>query len=316
MTFKIKLKDKPAWFLLGLVAIAAITVGVAFAEVSSKAPQPKTFGSAEEAVKALVAAVKNNHDQELLAILGPAGEELIYSGDAEADKQGREQFLKAYDEKNRLVPESDGMVLVIGQKDWPYPIPLVKKGTRWFFDTKRGKEEILHRRIGKNELNAIQVCLAVVDAQREYAMLDRDGDGLLEYAEKFASDSGKQNGLYWETKATEEPSPLGELMARTEGYFSKDAQGNPQPYHGYYYRMLTAQGKNAAGGAYDFAVKGNVFGGFAVVAYPATYGNSGVMTFIVNHDGVVYQKDLGKDTKKAAQAMKIFDPDQTWAKVQ
>jgi hypothetical protein len=200
---------------------------------------------------------------------------------------------------------------VVGKGDWPFPIPIVKKGSGWVFDAAKGKEEVLNRRIGQNEINAIQVALAYVDAQREYAMKDRDGDGLLEYAQSFRSESGKRNGLYWPIKSGEEQSPLGEFAARAvkEGYKAAD---KPFPFHGYYYRILTAQGKDAAGGAYSYIVKGSMIGGFALVAYPAEYGNSGVMTFIVNHDGKVFQKDLGKNTASLAAAMKEYNPDKTW----
>jgi hypothetical protein len=195
---------------------------------------------------------------------------------------------------------------------------LVKKGDQWIFDTKMGKEEILNRRIGENELSTVQTLLAVVDAQREYAMKDRDNDGIREYAEKFGSDPGEKNGLYWATKEGEEPSPLGELVAdaRAEGYRRTGPKQNPIPFHGYYFRMLKKQGKHAAGGAFDYVVKNNMIGGFGVVAYPAVYGSSGVMTFVVNHEGVVYEKDLGKNTAKTAKAMQSFDPDKTWRKVE
>ena len=194
----------------------------------------------------------------------------------------------------------------------------LKKVNAWFFDTIAGKEEILNRRIGRNELNAIQVCLAYVDAQREYVLKDRDGDRLLEYAQKFISNQGKKNGLYWEIKEGEKQSPLGPLVAKAakEGYTGKKPVGKRTPYHGYYYKILKAQGKNAPGGEYDYIVKDKMIGGFALVAYPAEYGNSGVMTFMVNHDGVVYEKDLGKDTEKIAAAMKKFDPDKTWKKAE
>lgn len=210
------------------------------------------------------------------------------------------------------------MVLNIGEKDWPFPVPLVKKGGQWFFDTKAGKEEILNRRIGENELSTVQTLLAIVDAQREYAMNDRDNDGIREYAEKFGSDPGKRNGLYWETPSGEEPSPLGELVAdaRAEGYRRSGSKQGPIPFHGYYFRILTKQGKHSAGGAFDYVVNNNMIGGFAVVAYPAAYGSSGVMTFMVNHEGVVYEKNLGKNTATTARAMKWFDPDKTWKKVE
>jgi len=203
---------------------------------------------------------------------------------------------------------------VVGKNDWPFPIPLVKKGEVWFFDTDKGREEILNRRIGENELSAIQTMLAIVDAQREYAMKAIHRDGIPEYAQKFMSDAGKKNGLYWETKEGEEPSPLGPALAQAkkEGYSGKKSDDKPVPFYGYFYRILKAQGKNAAEGAYDYVVKGKMIGGFAVVASPAKYGNSGIMTFIVNHDGVVYQKDLGKNTAKIAKNITMYDPDKTW----
>jgi len=300
------------------VIAVAIAVLLILAGASFAAAKQETFASAEEAVKALVSAARNNDDSGLLAIFGADGKDLIFSGDKVADKQRRKNFLAAYDEQNKLVPEGDSMILIIGKNEFPYPIPLAKKGETWFFDTKKGKEEVLNRRIGENELYTIQSCLAVVDAQREYAMVDHDGDGLREYAEKFASDSGKQNGLFWKTKEGENHSPLGELLvkAKAEGYSKKGSKGNPVTYHGYFYKILRAQGKNAPGGAYDYIINGNMIGGFAVVAWPAKYGNSGVMTFIVNHDGLVYQKVLGNNTAKIAQAMKLYDPDKTWGKAQ
>jgi hypothetical protein len=296
----------------------AIAVIVTLAGTSFAATKQKTFASAEEAVKALISAARNNDDSEIVAIFGSDGKDLIFSGDEVADKQRREKFLADYDEQNKLVPEGDSMILVISKKDWPFPIPVVKKDGKWFFDTKKGKEEVLNRRIGMNEMFTIQTVLAVVDAQREFAMMDHDGDGLREYAEKFASDPGKQNGLYWKTKEGESPSPLGELLvkAKAEGYSKKDSKGNPVPYHGYFYKILKAQGKNAPGGTYDYIINGNLIGGVALVAWPAKYGNSGVMTFVVNHDGVVYQKDLGKNTEKIAKAITKYDPDNTWKKAE
>ena len=300
------------------VAVAAVFITIfGLAGIShAAAAQPKTFASAEAAVKALAAAAKNNDSKELLAIFGPGAKELIFSGDPVADKQRHARFLKAYDEKNRLVQQGNDMVLVIGNDDWPFPIPVMKKGDSWVFDLDRGKEEILNRRIGENELFTIQSVLAVVDAQREYAMKDRDRNGLLEYAQKFVSDTGQKNGLYWEAKAGEAQSPLGPIMAqaRSQGYEGKPSS-TPSPYHGYYYKILTTQGKDAPGGAYSYLVKGKLIGGFAVVAYPAEFGNSGVMTFIVNHDGKVFQKNLGKNTAVIAKSMKEYNPDKTWAEV-
>jgi hypothetical protein len=299
------------------IALAVVVI-MTFSVASFAAVKQKTFSSAEEAVTALVTAARNNDDKEVSAIFGADAKDLLFSGDKVADKQRRENWIAKYDEQNKLVPEGNSMVLVIGKNNWPFPIPVAKKGDTWFFDTKKGKEEVLNRRIGENELFTIQTCLAIVDAQREYAMKDRDGDNLHEYAEKFASDPGKKNGLYWETKEGAEPSPLGELLvkAKSEGYSKKGTKGNPVPYHGYYYKILKAQGKNAPGGAYDYVVKGSMLGGFAVVAWPAKYGNSGVMSFIVNHDGMVYQKNLGKDTAKIAKSMTKYDPDKTWIKAQ
>jgi hypothetical protein len=292
-----------------IVAVVLLAFSLSFAATA----QQKTFKSAEEAVKAAIAAARSNDDKELLAIFGAQAKELLSSGDAVADKHRREQFIAAYDERNRLAAEGENTILIVGKQDWPFPIPLVKKGESWVFDTEKGKEEILNRRIGENELNTIQAMLAVVDAQREYALKDRDKNALAEYAQKFVSDPGKKNGLYWEAKQGEPQSPLGPIMtrARSEGYRGKPPS-TPVPYHGYYYRILTAQGKDATGGAYSYLVKGKMIGGFAVVAYPAQYGNSGVMTFIVNHEGKVFQKDLGKNTAAVAKAMKEYNPDKTW----
>ncbi|MCU0561123.1 MAG: DUF2950 domain-containing protein [Desulfobacterales bacterium] len=282
------------------------------------AAQQKQFATAEAAVEALVAALKENNEKQLLAIFGDAAKELIASGDPVGDRNRRELFTKAYEQKNFLAPEGAKMVLVVGEKEWPFPVPLAKKGDRWFFDTLAGKAEILNRRIGENELSTVQTLLAIVDAQREYAMKDRNNNGVREYAQKFRSDPGQQNGLFWKAKPGEEPSPLGELVAdaRSEGYAQPATTAGPVPFHGYYFRMLTKQGKNAPGGAFDYVVRNKMVGGFAVVAYPAVYGSSGVMTFAVNHDGVVFEKDLGKETAKAAQAIQAFDPDKAWKRVE
>jgi hypothetical protein len=279
-------------------------------------PKQETFESPEAAVEALVKALRDGSEKELLAIFGPGSETLISSGDKVEDRVRREKFVQLYGEANRLEVAGDKKLIVrVGKNDWPFPIPIVKVGENWRFDTKQGKEEILNRRIGENELGAIQTCLAIVDAQREYATRDRDGDYLLEYAQKFESTKGKTDGLYWEVKPGEKPSPLGPLVAKaqSEGYTKGE---KPAPYNGYFYRILTAQGKSAKGGAYSYLVKGQMVGGFAVVAYPATYAVSGVKTFIVNHDGVVYQKDLGQNTIKLAKSMKTFNPDKTWEKVE
>jgi hypothetical protein len=307
-----------SFFCFVAVATLIIALSVPLQACAAQARE-EVFASPEEAVKALVGALKADNMEELSAIFGPAGKELLSSGDATEDKAGRERFLKAYETKNALIKDGDAkVVLQIGTEEWPFPIPIVRRGEKWSFDTRKGEEELINRRIGRNELNTIQTCLAYVDAQREYALKDRDSDGLMEYAQKFRSDPGNKNGLYWEVKAGEGQSPLGPLFAAAQekGYSAKGAGGKPVPYHGYYYRILTGQGKNAPGGAYDYMVKGHMIGGFALVAYPAKYGSSGIMTFIVNHDGVVYQKDLGKSTEKSAVAMKLFNPDQTWKRAQ
>jgi hypothetical protein len=300
------------------VVFAAVIILLSIPLQSYAAPaKQKTFASAEEAVKALIDAAKAGNQEELMAIFGPAAKDVLSSGDAVEDKEVRERFVRAYEAKNALVQDGDAKaVLQIGPHDWPFPIPIVKKNQQWSFDTKKGKEELNNRRIGRNELSTIQTSLAYVDAQREYAAKDRDTDGLFEYAQKFLSTPGAKDGLYWEAKPGEEESPFGDLFARAtrEGY--KKTDNKPVPYHGYYFKILKAQGKNASGGAYDYVVKGRMIGGFGMVAYPANYGVSGVMTFVVNHDGIVYEKNLGKDTAKIAQAMKQFNPDKTWKKAE
>jgi hypothetical protein len=286
--------------------------------VSPAAGAQRYFATAEEAVTDFVAAVKAHDTKALLAILGPEGEQLVDSGDPVADREAGERFVKGYEEKHTLETSDDGakVTLDTGADDWPFPIPLVKDKDGWRFDTEAGEEEILNRRIGRNELSAIEACQAYVDAQREYYALSPQNDPVLQYAQKLASKAGKRDGLYWETTEEEKPSPLGPLIAdaRGEGY-SKAGRGGGEPYHGYLYRILTAQGSHAPGGAYSYLAHGKMIGGFALVAYPAEWDNSGVMTFIVNQDGVVYQKDLGPKTDALARAMTTYDPDDTWTAV-
>jgi hypothetical protein len=274
----------------------------------------RSFSSSEEAVTSLVTAVRADDMEEMLSILGPGSRELIFSGDDVADRTGREKFLKAYDRMNTLQKVSaDKMTLCIGKDNWPLPIPIVKAGAKWVFDAEQGKQEILNRRIGRNELHVMDVLHAYTDAQHEYASKDCGGGGVVEFAQKLISTQGKRDGLYWEVKKGEKESPLGPLVARAakEGY----ADANLSPFHGYYFKILKGQGKHAQGGAYDYVVKGKMLLGFALVTYPAEYGNSGVMTFIVNQEGIIYEKDLGKDTTRMAEEMKIFNPDKTWKKV-
>ena len=303
--------------VLALVFAVATALSAPDSSAATAKANSKTFASPEEAVKALVDAMKTGEKAELSAIFGPGSESLISSGDDVKDKAGREWFLKNYEEKNSLEKKGDDeAILQVGKDDWPLPIPIRKKGSAWSFDTKAGKEEILNRRIGRNELNTIDVLEAYVDAQREYAARDWDGDGVYPYAQKFGSTPGKKDGLFWEAREGEEPSPLGPFSAKAaqEGYTRKSEK--PSPYYGYYFKILKAQGKHAPGGAYDYVVKGNMILGFGLVAYPAKYGSSGIMTFIVNQEGVVYQKDLGKGTAKAVGSMKRYDPDPTWKKVE
>jgi len=305
--------------IFALVCAAAIALSAPDSSAATAKAKQKTFASPEEAVKALVDALKTGDKAELSAIFGPGSESVISSGDNVLDKAERERFLKNYEEKNSLEKKGDDeVILQVGKDDWPLPIPIRKTGSAWSFDTKAGKEEILNRRIGRNELNVIDLLEAYVDAQREYARKDWDGDGVYPYAQKIQSTPGKKDGLYWEVKEGEEESPLGPLAARAaqEGYTRKPKTEKPSPYYGYYFRILKAQGKHAPGGAYDYVVKGKLILGFGLVAWPAKYGSSGIMTFIVNQEGVVYQKDLGRGTAKAAGAMKRYDPDPTWKKVE
>jgi hypothetical protein len=251
---------------------------------------------------------------DLEKILGPSGRALIFSGDRVADREGREKFAADYAEKHAIDSESDSKaILVIGADEWPFPIPLVKQGAAWRFDTEAGADEILNRRIGRNELNAIQVCGAIVDAERDYASKDRTGAGYLEYAQKFMSSPGKRDGLYWPATAGE-ASPIGPLVvgARAEGYRTNTAPDKPSPYHGYFYRILKEQGKDAPGGARSYVVRGHMIGGFALVAFPAKYGDSGVMSFMVDQDGVIYEKNLGPNTAAIARGMTVFNPDAGW----
>lgn len=300
-----------------LIGLLAVLIAISGSEGMAQAAalKQKTFKSPDATVNALMDATRAHDVKALVSLFGPGSEDLISSGDDVDDAWGRSMFVKAYGEAHRLEKAGDKKrILYVGKDDWPMPVPIVKSGTRWLFQTKEGRQEILSRRIGKNELDAIQTCLATVDAQKEYAVLDRDTDQLLEYAQKFESEKGKSDGLYWETAPGEPLSPLGPLVARAtaEGYGNAELS----PYHGYYFRIVTAQGEHANGGAYSYIVNGNMIGGFAIVAYPALYRASGVKTLIVNHEGVVYEKDLGPETAKQAVAITTFDPDKSWKKVE
>jgi hypothetical protein len=303
-------------FCYGLASfIAAIIIviasGICF---SAQHEEQKRFKSPEDAFRALVGAARNNDTAELLAIFGPEGKDIISSGDAVADRRARERFVKRAADGVKFSKLDDKTMLpVIGKDECSFPIPIVKSDQGWVFSTEEGRQEIINRRIGRNELNTIQVALAYVDAQRQYASKDRNGDGVLQYAQHFMSRKGRKDGLYWEAAPGEEMSPLGPLLARAteEGYAFKKKE-NPTPYYGYYFRILKGQGSNAPGGEREYLTNGKMTSGFGLVAYPAQYGVSGIMTFIVNQLGTVYQKDLGPKTEELAKAMTKYDPDKTW----
>jgi hypothetical protein len=270
----------------------------------------QTFKTPDEAANALADAVKSGSDRSILKVLGSGGADIVSSGDDVADKETLERFTAAWNARHSIKTEGDRKaVLILGNDDFPFPIPLVKNKAGWEFDTDAGRFEILYRRIGRNELDAIQTSLAFVDAQNEYAEKDR-GQGVGVYAQRIVSTTGKKDGLYWPGG----DSPLGDLAAQASAEGYKVGEG-PIPYHGYYYRILTQQGSNAPGGQLNYVVKGKMIGGFALLAWPAEYGNSGVMTFLVNHNGVVYQKDLGDSTAALVKRIMQFNPDQTWKKV-
>jgi len=286
---------------------------------TAKATAQKSFASPEAAAKALADAVRARDAQALLAVVGPASKDWLFSGDVVADRNDWAKFLGAYDKKNGIGKEGETRAtLIVGDDNWPFPAPLKMQGGKWGFDAAAGREEITKRRVGHNELDTLQTLMAIVDAQREYAAADPDQSGFSAYARRFISSPGKKDGLYWPTPQGNGASPLGPLVgaATREGYRLTGKKSEPRPYHGYYYRMLTGQGKDARGGAYDYLVKGRLIGGFAVAAYPAKYGVSGVMSFIVNHDGTVYEKDLGRATQADVAKMVRFNPDKTWKKSQ
>jgi hypothetical protein len=271
------------------------------------------YKTPDEAATALIGAAKAADRPALMRVLGPGSAEIVSSGDEVADASARKRVIEAYDTKHQVVMEgADKAVLVIGNEEWPFPIPLVRKDGIWRFDTAAGRDEILFRRIGRNELNAIQASLAYVDAQQEYAEKGIGGNGV--YAQRIVSQPGKKDGLYWPAQSGDDESPLGELAAAASAAGYRAGQERA-PYHGYYYKILTRQGANAPGGALDYIARGKMIGGFALVAYPAEYRNSGVMTFIVNHQGNIYQKDLGPDTAGIASGMTAFNPDSTWQRV-
>lgn len=301
-----------AVFIVTIIAVTAFSFLASAQDIKQR-----KFKSPEDAFNALVVAAKNSDTKELLVIFGPEAKEIISSGDAVADTGARKGFVKAAGEAIKFRKLDDKTTLaVIGKDEWCFPIPLVKTGSEWTFSTEEGKEEIINRRIGRNELNTIEVSLAYVAAQREYASKGRNGDGM-QYAQHFLSQKGKKDGLYWEATPEEEISPLGPLLARAaeEGYAFRKGEKSV-PYHGYYFKILKSQGSNAPGGELAYVVDGKMVGGFGLLAYPAEYGVSGIMTFVVNQQGIVYEKDLGSRTKEIAKVMIKYDPDETWKKVE
>jgi hypothetical protein len=291
---------------------AALPGVMALVLLSTAAQAQRSYKTPEDAAAALAAAVKSGPG-DILKVLGKAADEIVSSGDEVADADTRQRFASMYDTRHSIKVEGNKKAtLVLGPDDFPFPIPLVSTKAGWEFDADEGRIEILYRRIGRNELDAIQTCLAYADAQNEYADKDR-GEGAGVYAQRIVSTPGKKDGLFWRDDA--DPSPLGALAAEASAEGYKAGEGGPTPYHGYYFRILKAQGSDAPGGALNYVVKGKMIGGFALIAWPAEYGNSGVMTFLVNHAGTVYQKDLGIRTDFVAKRVAVFDPDQTWKKV-
>lgn len=297
-----------------VVSLFVLTSLLCFAQSHGE----KTFASPGDAVLALYNAAKANDTQAMNAIFGSNAQKILNTGDAVADKNTVANFISRYDQMHRVVVEPDGSAtLYVGAENWPMPIPIVKNsGGQWFFDTEAGMQEILYRRVGTNENDAIDTLHTLVEAQREYFSQTHDDSKTKAYALKFISTAGKQDGLYWKTDDNQPPSPIGPLVAdaSSEGYTAQ--QGNPTPFHGYYFRILTKQGAAAKGGARDYLANGQLAKGFGFVAYPAEYRNSGVMTFIVNQDGVIYEKDLGDDTQKLGSTMTDYNPDASWKKVE
>jgi hypothetical protein len=288
------------------LARAAAAAMILFSLGGAARAAEASFASPDAAADALVAAARANQPARLAQVLGPGSGKLVNSGDPVADRTDRAQFIAAFEAKHSIAPHGDQATLLIGAEDWPFPIPLRQSDGAWRFDARAGREEILNRRIGRDELETIEVSRAIVEAERDFAA---DSGA---YASKFISSPGKHDGLYWPSAAGAAQSPLGPLVAtaRAQGYHGRHA-----PYHGYYFKILTGQGSHARGGAHDFLVKGEMIGGFALVAYPARWGDSGVMTFIVDRDGIVYEKNLGRDTERAAPALSRYDPDQSWRQV-
>jgi hypothetical protein len=300
------------------ILAAILCIGAAQAP-PAKAPEPqRSFASAEEAVTAFIAAIRDNQEADLRAILGPGADRVLDSGDRYADRELHQRFVALYDEKHAFDQKSAGRAeLDVGPNDWPMPIPLVENDGRWTFDTKAGAQTVVDRRIGRNELSAIRTLLACVDAQRDYFNRVKQTHGSGEYATRLVSTPGHRDGLYWPVAEGEAESPLGPLIdaAQEAGYPGELVGGKPIPYEGYYFRILRSQGSNGDGGAKSYIQSGHMVGGFALIAWPAVFGSTGIMTFIVGPDGDVYQNDLGSETPHVVTKLTTFDPDLTWSRV-
>ena len=302
-----------------LFAVAAPPSPVPATPAETKSIEAQSFPTPDDAAKALLEAARSDDRNQIIAVFGSHDADLLSSGDDIEDKNNRSDFVALSQEKMAVEKTGEDRAIVhVGNTDWPFPIPLVKKGDSWQFDAEQGRQEILNRRIGRNELSTLGAIRGYVEAQFDYANADRDSDGVSEYAQKLQSESGKFDGLFWETEEGQPQSPLGPLVAeaRAEGYKVKGASETPSPYHGYYYRILTRQGGNVPGGKYDYVINGNMIAGFALVAFPAHYGSSGIMTFAVNHQGKIYQKDLGPKSAEIVEKMREYNPDSSWEPVQ
>jgi Protein of unknown function (DUF2950) len=313
---------RSTWWSMNVprIALACVLLPALVSCSRGASPAHRTFATPEAAVQALVAAAKAGALEEVVAIFGPGGQELVDSSDPATMRRNREVFTAAVAEQWRLVDQgATGKVLVIGNEEWPFPVPLAHDANGWRFDTAAGKEEVLARRIGRNELAAIRISRTYVAAQQLYAQRAHDGNPAGLYASAFRSEPGRQNGLYWPAAAGQKRSPVGDLMAQAaaEGRApAPEARQPTTPFHGYYFKILTGQGAAAPGGAKNYLFDGRMSGGFALVAWPAQYDVTGVMTFVVNHDGIVREKDLGPGTDDAARRMALYDPDGSWATVQ
>jgi len=296
-----------SWIIAVIISLLLSAPLISAAEENRQ----QTYAEAEDAVAALLAALQKKDIDDLLDVFGSQYEEELVGGDEVASRENREIVAKAMQTRTDLVEDGkDRKILIIGSEEWPLPFPLVREKSRWRFDTAAGIEEIINRRIGRNELNAISTCHAYIDAQVEYATEDRDGDEVLEYAQVITSTEGKKDGLYWEAKEGEELSPFGPFVADAKGYLEGRDPGDP--FKGYFYKIITRQGAHAPGGRYDYIINGNMIAGFGLIAFPADYGNSGVMTFMCNHNGKVYEKDLGPDSDLIAAGIDEYNPDDSW----